>query len=340
MPRNSFHIYMKHYLLIGAGFSRNWGGWLANEAFEYLLGDPAVVADSVLRALLWKHQSEGGFEAALDELQRDSSPAARGRLLMLEAAIRRMFDLMNTGFRSKALEFRSSVLPDDRPVQQFLMRFHAIFSLNQDSFLELHYRGSRDGLVDRNDSRTERSWDFPGMRMADVPDDQKVFPSATGIWIPSGEHQVPVGAQSIFKLHGSSNWRSVEGSDLMILGGGKERAIQRHPVLAWYSEVFVSLVSRPDARLMLLGYGFRDEHINAALMQAVDAGLRIYIVDPAGPDVAGATNRVPKNAIGYKPTELQEKVEKSLIGYSRRPFSATLGNDSVEHAKLMRFFQD
>jgi hypothetical protein len=26
------------YMLTGAGFSRNWGGWLADEAFEYLLG--------------------------------------------------------------------------------------------------------------------------------------------------------------------------------------------------------------------------------------------------------------------------------------------------------------
>ena len=24
--------------LLGAGFSRDWGGWLANEAFGYLLG--------------------------------------------------------------------------------------------------------------------------------------------------------------------------------------------------------------------------------------------------------------------------------------------------------------
>jgi hypothetical protein len=33
---------MPYYLLTGAGFSRNWGGWLANEAFEYLLGAPEI----------------------------------------------------------------------------------------------------------------------------------------------------------------------------------------------------------------------------------------------------------------------------------------------------------
>ena len=125
----------------------------------------------------------------------------------------------------------------------------------------------------------------------------------------------------------------------MILGGGKVHAIERYPVLRWYSELFTALLSSPDTRLMLIGYGFRDEHINSALRNAMEKGLQIYIIDPAGPDVAGATNRVPKDAIGYKPTPLQEIVQKSLIGYSRRPFSSTLGNDSVEYAKLMRFFE-
>jgi hypothetical protein len=43
---------MSHILLTGAGFSRNWGGWLATEAFEYLLG--AVEVDDQLRHLLWQ----------------------------------------------------------------------------------------------------------------------------------------------------------------------------------------------------------------------------------------------------------------------------------------------
>jgi hypothetical protein len=41
---------MGQILLLGAGFSRNWGGWLASEAFEYLLGCPQV--DEDIRSLL------------------------------------------------------------------------------------------------------------------------------------------------------------------------------------------------------------------------------------------------------------------------------------------------
>ncbi|HLX14664.1 MAG TPA: hypothetical protein VKS24_05585 [Bradyrhizobium sp.] len=60
---------MAHYLLTGAGFSYNWGGWLASEAFEYLLGAPEI--DAELRALLWQNkEAGGGFEDALAILER------------------------------------------------------------------------------------------------------------------------------------------------------------------------------------------------------------------------------------------------------------------------------
>ena len=62
---------MAYYLLTGAGFSRNWGGWLADEAFEYLLGQ--TEADPELREYLWKSRDEGrGFEDALARLQYGS----------------------------------------------------------------------------------------------------------------------------------------------------------------------------------------------------------------------------------------------------------------------------
>lgn len=328
-----------YYLLIGAGFSRNWGGWLASEAFEYLLGDPAVVADAELKSLLWKHQSQGGFEVALDELQRSASPGARQSLAGLESAIRRMFNAMNGAFKSRGLEFRSSPLAGDRPVHQLLLKFRAIFSLNQDLLLEHCYHGSADGLVDRNDARTERTWQLPGMQLAADASEETVFPSATRTWIPSGEHTVTNGWQPIFKLHGSSNWRSNEMSELMILGGGKARAIERFDVLRWYSEVFAESICAPSAHLMVIGYSFRDDHINEVLLRAIEKGLKIFVVDPAGADVAAATNPVPRNSAGYQPTRLEESLQQALVGASRRPLSATFGGDSVELSKLMRFFE-
>ena len=61
---------MRHILLLGAGFSRNWGGLLANEVFDYLIGQQNVAQDGYLRSLLWNHRTTGGFENALAEASR------------------------------------------------------------------------------------------------------------------------------------------------------------------------------------------------------------------------------------------------------------------------------
>ena len=54
--------------------------------------------------------------------------------------------------------------------------------------------------------------------------------------------------------------------------------------------------------------------------------------------MAAATNPLQKSAIGYKPTALEESLQKALIGASRRPLSSTFASDEVERQKIERFF--
>ena len=55
---------MPAILLTGAGFSRNWGGWLADDAFEYLLSCAEIT--QFIRQELWKSKNmHGGFEDTL-----------------------------------------------------------------------------------------------------------------------------------------------------------------------------------------------------------------------------------------------------------------------------------
>ena len=103
---------MGHILLLGAGFSHNWDGWLADEVYDYLIGTPEVKNDNALRGLLSQHQmSGGGFEAALGSLQvsyTQNAAANQESLRKLQTAIQRMFDDMNEGFfRRQQIEFRS-----------------------------------------------------------------------------------------------------------------------------------------------------------------------------------------------------------------------------------------
>lgn len=97
---------MNHLLLLGAGFSKNWGGWLASEAFEYLIGHPEIIPDKHLNQLLWSMSNRGNFESSLAQLQGDESPQAAEHLKKLEAAISDMFRDMNKGFAKKLSNFK------------------------------------------------------------------------------------------------------------------------------------------------------------------------------------------------------------------------------------------
>ncbi|MCX6227568.1 MAG: hypothetical protein NTV75_00035 [Bacteroidia bacterium] len=137
---------MKYILLIGAGFSRNWGGWLASEAFEYLLGHSDIIANNDLNELLWKHQLRGGFEEALAELQGNANTnldTHKKNLGVLESAILDMFNEMNEAFKKiPDWDLQGTTKMVGKSNFDFLGKFDAIYTLNQDLLLEYHYIGS------------------------------------------------------------------------------------------------------------------------------------------------------------------------------------------------------
>jgi hypothetical protein len=122
------------------------------------------------------------------------------------------------------------------------------------------------------------------------------------------------------------------------MGGNKARGIAQYAVLSWYAQKFEELLSQPGTKLMVIGYGFRDPHINEVLFQAVNhRGLRIFVIDPLGSDVARSLNPTNRATIRVG-SELEQVFERSLIGASRRPLREIFGNDAVEHNKVQRLF--
>jgi hypothetical protein len=87
--------------------------------------------------------------------------------------------------------------------------------------------------------------------------------------------------QPYFKIHGSINWQANKGGRLLVIGGNKPTTMQSHQILMWYADKFVETLSRPNARLMVIGYGFGDGHINQLIHEAWEKGgktLSIFIV--------------------------------------------------------------
>jgi SIR2-like domain len=320
---------MPYYLLTGAGFSRNWGGWLTNEAFEYLLGAPEI--DDFLRNTLWEAKLLGeGFEGALSRVQSayasSKSQENKGRLDKLTEATIGMFNAMQRAFDKINFRYPSLYL------QRFLAQFDAIFTLNQDTLLETFYAG---------DVRWSERWYgsyLPHMKLVEEPKQPHYFP----LRLPMTQELACItreNYQPIYKLHGSYNWfAEPAGERLLVLGGNKTATIAAFTVLGRYQIEFASMLTQPDTHLMIIGYSFSDPHINKCIQLAANSGLRIFIIDTLGVDVVDKRNQ--QAHIPEPVTDLMQALMPRIIGASRRSFIETMNDDTVEAAKVFQFFKD
>jgi hypothetical protein len=313
-------------LLTGAGFTRNWGGWLANEAFEYVLGRREV--SNELRRYLWKDKLDGqGFEDTLAKLQlnRQQGDARAGEMVQeFGRALVAMFGEMNQALSRQTFEWQNETSMMIRP---FLSNFDYIFTLNQDVLLECHY------LADGNPRGRFNGVRMPGLRPLNPTPHTN---AADKKWTPDGSFKTEPQLQHYIKLHGSSNWEREGGQPLLVLGGGKEVEIAQNPLLNWYLQIFSEELRQPGAKLMVIGYSFGDEHINKAIEDAADLeGLTAFIVDPGGVDVL-KNWKMDSNGVTY-PQSVRDRLSLHIHGASRRPLSATFSYDRVEHGKLMAF---
>lgn len=308
-------------MLIGAGFSRNWGGPLSEEITGSLLGelhDDAHLANAL---------RQGPFEDAFQGFTPvTGSPDATARHRRFQDAVSGVFARLNKTFLTKQFEFSDDV---EFSVKNFLTRFDAIFTLNQDLLLEIHYM-QMFGAQPRWSSVL-----MPGMRAVLPAPGTGPFDFTMTRWQPTDDFTVHQGCQPFFKLHGSSNWETETGERVLIIGGAKSGAIQRFPVLRHYHDQFATYLRQGNARLMVIGYSFQDEHINSVLEGASrERGLGTYLVDPNGRNVL----LDPKMAhAAIRPQRDIEHIK--LVGELRRPLSSVFTSDTFAHGELLRFFQ-
>jgi hypothetical protein len=313
---------MSNILLLGAGFSRNWNGFLAKEVFDYLLGCPEISCNQYLKELLFRNQTNGGFESALAAVQADylnNSGTSTNNLIDFQSAVIQMFNHMNDGFFKMSFEFQQSL---EMSIGRFLARFDRIFTLNQDLLLEHHYIDNNVALL--SNTRWNGS-ELPGMRP--IQSCNGISSSwAQRIWVPVDKKEFKLCAerQPYIKLHGSSNWQWGENQKnlMLIMGGNKINEIELSPVLSWYQQLFRDSLSQAKARLMVIGYGFQDVHINDIIRSAINKHhLQMFIIAPSGSD------------------RLENDFKNSIIGVSRRSLDEIFGKDIIEHKKVMRFFE-
>jgi hypothetical protein len=268
-----------HSALLGAGFSNNWGGYLAAEMWGAILGDALVEQNVSLRRLLLE---EPDFEVALAEVRSRGGKYTDADRETFEAAVRHAFDLHDQNLRHKLGDvdgavplwqgFYEMMLRPmvDAPIERRAPTF--LFTLNQDLFLER--------ALCRSHPTPPRlpgvSWDFN----SDVP--APWFPTTPGRWhldsldprtdiasVATGDltgTEFGGGRMNFIKLHGSYNWRTPgPGEDVMVLGGAKEVSIARYPILSFYFDVFRSVcltegMRSPDRGVQLSRHARQRDH--------------------------------------------------------------------------------
>ena len=288
----------KKVLLTGAGFSRNWGGRLAREMWEEIFSHRAIQQRPTLRTLLLRTPF---FENALAEITDAKAYDEQDRTVM-ELAVGEAFERMDAEHAAQLSS--SSPKIDGGSLRQLLGWFYSsehrvgyIFSLNQDLLME-RLAGFRV------DVGVAQSPIFPGFVNAPL-----ALPGFhySPVSPPEISERTLAGNLNYIKLHGSFRWPLTDGSPGMVLGGGKEIAIGRSPLLSWYQQLFSQIICSGDVRLLIIGYSFQDDHINRIIWTATQSfGARIFIWDTRDPlelleNVRIAEPAFPRRTIDLRP---------------------------------------
>jgi len=309
--------------LLGAGLTRNWGGWLATELVGELCG--RIKDPEILRRL----KLQRNFELVLAELRQEANRGAdeQRRFGELEAAVLAAFGEMNTVLSTQRFEINSD---PSHWLVNFFGEFDAIFSLNQDLLLELHYV---PGKTDQ-EHRRWRTTTYPGLQVPFDWDDYLPHARLPIVLTESGDTFSATDVQPIYKLHGSVNWRTAGGTPILVIGGSKDATIRGSTLLSSYLDEFNRCLHAGQTKLMVIGYSFQDEHINGVIQRASDgAGLQTYLVNPAGLSIFDG----PPEALIFAPKEVFKSLR--LSGVLTRPFRDAFAGDHLAFNSIWRFLR-
>lgn len=261
----------KTVLLTGAGFTQPFRGLLADQMFvaiyNRICGSPTLQIemkkwlpdfegfyDHVLRSNQFKTEEKRLFEAALRGAYEDLDESIREQDLSLRDICTRFFEQFSGYGKEKGF----------------------VFTLNQELFVERWCFSSKT-LIKIPGIDAHPDWFTPRFtfRLQDehwikLPDPTRLQKNQNHFYNQNW------GSLGYVKLHGSYGW---QGKYPMIIGKTKTEQMKNEPVINWWIELFQEVLQQADD-LVVIGYSFRDEHINEWILQRMNQGLRLHVVNP------------------------------------------------------------
>ena len=281
MPEINFQVHDK-ILLTGAGFTHNFGTPLAKQIATEIFNNASIQAQSRVKKLLMNNDD---FEDIYDEVTKGNyEPDEKSAII---EAVRAVYDSIDATVRSWRHDREPRV--NNYGITKLVSQFAPppgskaksfFFTLNQDLFIErwCHPQSPTTlfypGLM--ADPRTI------GLRQDNTLAETDCLCVPTRAQIGTWGRKLRASNFFYVKLHGSSHWIDAQVSRKIVIGKAKEDAIHNEPILDWYLKIFREVLSIPNRKLLVIGYGFGDKHINNVIADAVrNFKLRFYVINPS-----------------------------------------------------------
>lgn len=276
--------FKKTILLTGAGFTANFGGLLSREMWSKILNNPKISRlPEIKKLLMGNFDFEDVYSQVTngDKFQVDEKSLFQEIILEgYEAMDETLKQFCYSGFNQYGIWWGG--------VSQFLGSFSGTqnepgihFTLNQDLLLERAVKRQQLGITA---VRYREHWDAISLGQIDLKK-PIVLPDEAGLADFKDKHLSSVGDMYYIKLHGSQGWLSYTGKNQMVLGTNKFEDIKKEPLLNWYFQLFENAIYRNDVNLFVIGYSFRDAHVNDCLIKAIEEyNLKLIIISPENPE--------------------------------------------------------
>ena len=278
----------KKVLLLGAGFTANFGAPISSQIWNDLFNYPSIQKNRNLKLALKRYQENSDFEGFFEEIVYGVNSTEEEKIIVTTAVLEIYYyinlhteNLMKQG-NSSGIDFNTLIF--------FLQRFSNmtqgkgfIFTLNQDLFLEK--------LINKYLRKDERfsncSIDYPCIDSSHIGREWKSeFPSKKSLedWLSNPNLSGSLHRSREFplyvKLHGSSGWIYNNGKiSIPIIGKNKSKQISQEPLLNWYVELFKQTLDE-TVDIWVIGYSFSDNHINEILMRSMQKyRSSLYVID-------------------------------------------------------------
>jgi hypothetical protein len=238
MMKNKDNKFADTILLTGAGFTHNFGGFLSEIMWAHIFNHPLIQkCQNVKNLMIHNYDYESIYHIILSQ-QFWGKYSEGDREAIKKSVFEAYRQLDDTILNWSPTAYPVNLYGINKLIERFAgnpieKKMSCFFTLNQDLFIERHFNTLGKPLT------------IPGVPIKPHPGDstgrQSPLKKEDFITLPTGEKLEESKASSLsyqtfnyIKLHGSYNWKSSRGLDMLVIGQDKENQISNEPLLSWY----------------------------------------------------------------------------------------------------------